>query len=129
MAANKQQGLWFGWFLAGMTASCAGLTGISGGLGKILLLVGLLVLAASAVKFMAIKKLEGPIALGSQPAVMKIVGLAITIAGWLVVLCGLYLSKGVGGRMVIALVGLAISLVGPLAIIPAACNKNAIWKA
>ena len=129
MAANKQQGLWFGWFLAGMIASCAGLAGISGGLGKILLLVGLLVLAASAVKFMAIKKLEGPIALGSQPAVMKIVGLAITIAGWLVVLFGLHLSKGVGGRMVIALVGLAISLVGPLAIVPAACNKNAIWKA
>ena len=129
MAANKQQGLWFGWFLAGLTASCAGLAGISGGVGKISLLVGLLVLAVSAVKFMAIKKLEGPIALGSQPAVMKIVGLAITIAGWLVVLFGLHLSKGVGGRMVIAVVGLAISLVGPLAILPAACNKNAIWKA
>jgi hypothetical protein len=31
--------------------------------------------------------------------------------------------------MVIAIVGLVISLVGPLAILPAACNKNAIWKA
>jgi hypothetical protein len=129
MAANKQQGVWFGWFLAGLTAVCAGLGGISSGLGKVSLVVGLLLLAASAVKFMAIKKLEGPIALGSQPAAMKIVGLAITVVGWLVVLFGLHLSQGVGGRMVIALVGLAISLVGPLAILPAACNKNAIWKA
>jgi hypothetical protein len=129
MAANKQQGLWFGWFLAGLTAACAGLAGISGSLGKLALVLGLLALAASAVKFMAIKKLEGPIALGSQPAVMKIVGLAVTIAGWLVVLFGLHLSKAVGGRMVIAIVGLVISLVGPLAILPAACNKNAIWKA
>lgn len=129
MAANKQQGLWFGWFLAGLTAVCAGLGGISSGVGKVSLVVGLLLLAASAVKFMAIKKLEGPIALGSQPAVMKIVGLAVTIAGWMVVLFGLHLSQGVGGRMVIALAGLAISLVGPLAILPAACNKNAIWKA
>ena len=129
MAANKQQGVWFGWFLAGLTAVCAGLGGIAGGLGKVSLVVGLLLLAASAVKFMAIKNLEGPIALGSQPAVTKIIGLAVTVVGWLVVLFGLHLSQGVGGRMVIALVGLAISLVGPLAILPAACNKNAIWKA
>ena len=129
MAANKQQGQWFGMFLAGMTAACAGLAGISGGLGKLALAVGLFVLAACAVKFMALKKLEGPIALGSQPAAMKIVGVAITLAGWLVVLYGLHLSKAVGGRMVIAIVGLVISLVGPLVVLPAACNKNAIWKA
>src|SRR4051794_24561392 len=106
MAANKQQGVWFGWFLAGLTAVCAGLGGIAGGLGKVSLVVGLLLLAASAVKFMAIKKLEGPIALGSQPAATKIIGLAVTVVGWLVVLFGLHLSQGVAGRMVIALVGL-----------------------
>jgi hypothetical protein len=31
--------------------------------------------------------------------------------------------------MVTTIVGIAISLIGLLAILPAACNKNAIWKA
>ena len=54
MAANKQQGQWFGLFLAGLTAACAGLAGISDGLGKLALAWACSLLAASAVKFMAI---------------------------------------------------------------------------
>ncbi|HEX4156007.1 MAG TPA: hypothetical protein VHY48_10370 [Acidobacteriaceae bacterium] len=129
MAANKQQGQWFFLFLAGLTIACSGLAWIEGGLGKVALIVGLLLLIASFARFMSIKKLEGPIALGSQPAAMKLVGVVVTVVGWLIVLFGLHVTKGVGGRMVIAIVGLAIALVGPLAILPTACNKNAIWKA
>ncbi len=129
MAANKQQGRWFGLFLAGMTVACAGLAWISEGLGKASLVLGLIILAVSFARFIAIKKLEGPIALGAQPAATKIVGVVVTIAGWLIVLFGLHLTKAVGGRMVIALIGLAVALVGPLFILPMACNKNAIWKA
>jgi hypothetical protein len=129
MAANKQQGRWFGLFLAGLTATCAGMAGFSSGLGKASFVLGLIVLAASAIRFMALKKLEGKVALGAQPAAMKLVGVLVTVAGWALVLFGLHLTKGVGGRMVISIIGLAIALAGPLVILPAACNKNAIWKA
>ena len=129
MAANKQQGQSFGLFLVGLTVACAGLAWLSEGLGKLSLVAGLIVLAVSFVRFLSIKKLEGPIALGAQPAAMKLVGVVVTVVGWLIVLFGLHLTKAVGGRMVIALIGLAIALVGPLVILPGACNKNAIWKA
>jgi hypothetical protein len=129
MAANKQQGQWFGLFLVGLTVACAGLAWISEGLGKVSLVLGLIILAASFARFVALKKLEGPVALGAQPAAMKIVGVAVTIIGWVIVLFGLHLTKAVGGRMVIALIGLAVALIGPLFILPMACNKNAIWKA
>jgi hypothetical protein len=129
MAANKQQGQWFGLFLAGLTITCSGLAWISGGLGKAAFVIGLIIVIASFAKFVTLKKLEGPIALGAQPAAMKMVGIVVTVVGWLIVLFGIHLTKGVGGRMVIAIVGLAIALIGPVILLPAACNKNAIWKA
>jgi hypothetical protein len=129
MAANKQQGQWFGLFLTGLTVTCAGLAWISEGLGKASLVLGLILLAFSFAKFIAIKKLEGTVALGTQPAAMKLIGLIVTVAGWLIVLFGLHLTKAVAGRMVVALIGLAVALIGPLLILSIACNKNAIWKA
>jgi heme/copper-type cytochrome/quinol oxidase subunit 4 len=129
MAANKQQGQWFGLFLAGLTATCAGIYGFSGGIGKAALVIGLVVLAVSFLRFLKLKPLEGKPALGAQPAIMKLVGVLVVVAGWLLVLFGLHIASGVGGRLVFALVGLAISLVGIIYILPAACNKNAIWKA
>jgi hypothetical protein len=100
-----------------------------GGLGVALLIVGLVILATSFAMFIKIKPLEGKPALGSQPAVMKLVGAALSAGGWIVALLGLHLTASVGGRMVIAIVGLAISLVGVIIVLPSACNKNAIWKA
>ena len=128
MAANKQQGQGFGLFLVALTLVCAGLY-LTGGLGTALLIVGLVLMAATFFMFFKLKPLEGKIALGSQPAAMKLIGVLVTVAGWLVVLFGLHLTAGVGGRMILTLVGLAISLVGVLGILPVACNKNAIWKA
>jgi hypothetical protein len=116
-------------FLIGLTAACAGLADFSSGLGKVALLLGIVILAAAFLKFIQLKPLEGKVALGSQPAGMKLVGAAVTVAGWLVVLFGLHLSSSVGGRMTAAIVGLIISLVGVVVILPSACNKNAIWKA
>jgi hypothetical protein len=129
MAANKVQGTWFAIFLAGLTITCAGIAVLSGGLGKFLLLLGVLMLAASFLQFHRIKPLEGVVALGAQPATLKLVGVLVTLLGWLVVLFGLHVVSSVSGRMIAALVGLAISLVGVLGILPTACNKNAIWKA
>jgi uncharacterized membrane protein YgaE (UPF0421/DUF939 family) len=49
--------------------------------------------------------------------------------GWAIVVLGLNLSASVSGRMVTTLIGIAISLIGSLILLPAAANKNAIWKA
>ncbi|HEX8710705.1 MAG TPA: hypothetical protein VF730_02445 [Terracidiphilus sp.] len=129
MAATKQQGQSFGLFLAGLTTACAGVYGFSSGIGKVALAVGLIVLAVSLLQFLRIKPLEGTPALGKQSEAMKAVGVLVTLGGWLVVLLGLHIASAVAGRLVFALVGLAISLVGAIGILPAACNKNAIWKA
>ncbi|HEV2322893.1 MAG TPA: hypothetical protein VGS10_02975 [Terracidiphilus sp.] len=128
MAATKQQGKWFGLFLAGLTAACAGMYLFSSGIGKVALVAGLVMLVASLLRFTALKPLEGAPALKSQPAVLKSIGVLVTVAGWLTVLFGLHVTASVTGRLVIALGGLAICLVGAIGILPVACNKNAIWK-
>ena len=129
MAANKGQGRSVSLFLVGLTTACAGLGLLSGGMGTIVLLVGIVILALSLWQFFQLKPLEGKIALGAQPAAAKLVGVIVVLLGWATVLVGLHLTPSVGGRMVIALVGLAIILVGVCYILPVACNKNAIWKA
>ncbi len=60
---------------------------------------------------------------------MKAIGVLVAAGGWILTLLGLHLASGVGGRMVFAVIGLAVSLIGVVVILPAACNKNAIWKA
>ncbi len=127
MAANKQQGSSFALFLVGGTIASAGLLGAA--FGKVALAVGLILVALSFLWMFKIKPLEGKISNGLQPAAMKLVGAAVCILGWLIVLFGLHLSASVGGRMTFAIVGIVVSLVGSLVILPAACNKNAIWKA
>lgn len=129
MAANQSQGRSFGLFLTGITTACAGAYLMPGGLGIGILIVGLVLLAASLAMFVKLKPTEGKVALGSQPAVMKLIGVALSAGGWLVTLFGLHLTSSLGGRAVIALIGIAISLVGIVYVLPAACNKNAIWKA
>lgn len=129
MAATKQQGQWFGLFLIGITAACAGAYAFSSGIGKAALLAGLVLLGLSFLRFLRLKPLEGETAEGPQPAAMKAVGLLVTAGGWLLVLLGLHLASGVMARMAFSLIGLAVSLVGVLVILPTACNKNAIWKA
>ena len=128
MAATKQQGGAFTLFLVGLTIACTGVA-VSGGMGKLVLLVGIVLLAISCWRFLQLKPLEGRVALKSQPAVTKFIGLIVVLLGWGVVLFGLHLTDSVGGRMTTTVIGLVISLAGVLFILPAACNKNAIWKA
>lgn len=129
MAASKAQGKSFSLFLVGLTLACAGLAYLSSGLGKVSLLLGLVFLGICCWEFFKLKPLEGKIALGAQPAGMKLLGLFVVLLGWLIVLFGMHLTPSVGGRMAVAIVGLVISLAGILYILPTACNKNAIWKA
>jgi hypothetical protein len=128
MAATKSQGRAFTLFMGGLTAAAAGIAFLSSGTGKAALVLGVAVLAFSFFRFLKIKPLEGKVALGAQPAVMKLIGVAVVLCGWLTVLCGLHLAASVSGRMATTLIGFAISLVGVLFVLPTAVNKNAIWK-
>lgn len=129
MAATKSQGRAFTLFMAGLTVATAGIAYFSSGSGKLALIGGLIVLAASFGLFLKIKPEEGELPPLSQPAVLRLAGVAAAAIGWLVVLFGLHLSTSVSGRMVTTLIGLAISLVGSLVLLPIAANKKAIWKA
>lgn len=129
MAATTSQGRKFTLFMLGLTAACAGIAFFSSGMAKVALALGLVAVAVSFWGFFKIKPLEGKTAGGAQPAVMKLIGLAVVVAGWLIVLFGLHMSAGVGGRMLTSIVGLAISLIGICYVLAPASSKNAIWKA
>jgi hypothetical protein len=129
MAATKSQGRAFGIFMLGATVSAIGLTYFSAGSGKLAFFVGLVGLAASMGIFLKIKPEEGMVPEAAQPVVLKLAGLVAALGGFMVVLLGLHMTTAVGGRMVASLIGLAVSLVGLLYLLPAAANKNAIWKA
>jgi hypothetical protein len=129
MAATKSQGKSFSIFLVGITVLAAGLAVFSSGLGKIVLLAGIIIIAIALVNFFKIKPEEGKLPECSQPVGLRLAGLVAAVCGWLVVLFGLHASSGVSGRLITTLVGIAISLVGVLVLLPAAANKNAFWKA
>jgi len=128
MAANTGQGRSFVIFLVGLTVACAGLASFSSGKGKLLLFVGAVILVASLLGFLKLKPLEGKPAQRPGPTAMKLVGAFIALFGWVLTLFGMHLVDSVGGRMVFALVGIAVSLLGLIYVLPAAFNKNAIWK-
>lgn len=60
---------------------------------------------------------------------MKLVGLLMAIAGWLIPVASLPLTQSTALRMTLSLVGLAVSLFGILVVMNKAHLKNAIWKA
>jgi hypothetical protein len=129
MAATKSQGSSFGLFMVGVTVAAGGIAGIATGMGKLALLAGIVLLVIACVWFFKIKPEEGKPALSVQPIVLRLAGLGAALLGWIVVLVGLHVAPSVSGRMVAAIVGLAISLVGVIGLLPAAARQNAIWKA
>lgn len=129
MAATTSQGRQFTLFMAGLTAVCAGIAFFDSGAAKLALIAGIIVLAISLWGLIKIKPLEGKTGGGPQPAVMKLIGVAVVLGGWLFVLFGLHLTAGVGGRLFTSIVGFAVSLIGICYILAPAVNKNAIWKA
>jgi len=128
MAANRSQGSYYTLFLTAATVLCAGIFFWSGGMGKLLFLVGLAGIAGSAFGMMSIKSLEGRTALKPSPLVMKLIGAGASLLGWVITLFGMHLTPSVSGRILLALVGIAVSLFGILVVLPAAFNKNAVWK-
>ncbi|MFZ0746603.1 MAG: hypothetical protein WAM85_19505 [Terracidiphilus sp.] len=128
MAATKSQGKDFTLFMAGLTAVCAGIAFSSSGAGKVALVLGAVAVVVALWGFFKIKPLEGKTGGGPQPAVMKLIGVAVVLGGWLFVLFGLHLTSSVGGRMTTSIVGFAISLAGICYVLAPAVSKNAIWK-
>ena len=130
MAANNKQGSTFATFLVGLTVMCAGIAFLSRGSGKLLALLGAVILLASLFGFLKIKPTEGKPAQDSGAMGMKLVGAFIACLGWVLVLFGLHVTTGTGGRMVVALIGIAVSLFGIIYVLPAAyqpeCNLEDI---
>ncbi len=59
---------------------------------------------------------------------MKIVGILMALAGWLLPVISLPLTQSLTARFVLAVLGLIISLVGILGVLNHAHLKHAIWK-
>ena len=129
MAATKSQGRKLTLFMAGLTAVCAGIAFSSSGAAKLALVLGAVSVAFALWGFFRIKPLEGKTGNGPQPAVMKLIGSAVVLGGWLFVLLGLHLTASVGARMTTSIVGFVISIAGIFFVLAPAVNKNAIWKA
>ena len=98
------------------------------GTGKALLGLGALGIVGSLFGYMGIKSLEGMTPMKPGAGGMKLVGACVAMLGWLLTLAGIHITDSAGGRIVFALLGIAVSLVGILYILPAAFNKNALWK-
>ncbi len=128
MAATTGQGRSFTTFIVGLTAACAGIAYFSTGMGKFMAVVGAAMLVMSLLTFLKIKPLEGKPAQKAGAGGMKLVGAFISAFGWFLILVGLHVVTGTGGRIVLGLVGIGVSLFGILYVLPAAFNKNAIWK-
>ena len=56
------------------------------------------------------------------------IGLIVTLLGFVIAVMGLGMTSSVNMRMIMALVGIAVSLFGIMGLINTAYNKNAIWR-
>lgn len=59
---------------------------------------------------------------------MAFVGLALALIGFLIAASSVGFMAGTGGRLVMVLVGIAISLAGIMGPLNQAYLKNAIWR-
>jgi len=59
---------------------------------------------------------------------MKIIGILLALAGWLLPVAALSMTQSLGARFGACLIGIVISLVGILGILNKAHLETAIWK-
>lgn len=59
---------------------------------------------------------------------MKLAGILVTFLGFVISVLSLRLAEGVGGRLIITLFGIAVSLFGIMGLLNPAFMKHAIWK-
>ena len=56
------------------------------------------------------------------------IGIAVTLLGFVIAVVSLGMTSSVNGRMIMSLVGIAVSFFGIMGLIIPAYNKNAIWR-
>jgi hypothetical protein len=59
---------------------------------------------------------------------MMIAGLVVTILGFLIAVFSVSMASDAMARLVIVLVGLAVSLIGIIGVLNRACMSKAIWR-
>jgi predicted phage tail protein len=59
---------------------------------------------------------------------MKLLGILLAVAGWLLPVIGLTLTSSTGVRMFLCILGIAITLTGILSVLNKAHQKEAVWK-
>ncbi len=59
---------------------------------------------------------------------MKLVGLLLALAGWLIPIVTVVLIQSTAVRMTVSILGIAMTLVGILVVLNKAHLKQAIWK-
>jgi hypothetical protein len=59
---------------------------------------------------------------------MTFAGVLITVLGWVIAVLSIAITSSVGGRMVVVLIGLAMSLIGIIGVLNRAFLKNANWR-
>jgi hypothetical protein len=59
---------------------------------------------------------------------MAIAGLFVTLAGFLIAVLSVGIASAASVRLIIVLVGIAVSLGGIIGLINPAYQKNALWK-
>ncbi len=56
------------------------------------------------------------------------IGILVTFLGFVIAVMSLGMTSSVNGRMIMVLVGIAVSFFGIIGLINTAYNKNAIWR-
>jgi len=59
---------------------------------------------------------------------MILIGIAITVLGFILSFLSLAITTSASGRLGIVLVGIALSIVGIIGVINSAFQKNAVWR-
>ena len=59
---------------------------------------------------------------------MILAGVLMTFLGFIIAVLSLGLTASVSGRMILVLIGLAVSLTGIIGVLNRAFLKNAIWR-
>ena len=59
---------------------------------------------------------------------MKLIGVLLALAGWLIPVIGLTMTQSQTARLILVLFGICITLVGILGVLNKAHQKHAIWK-
>jgi len=59
---------------------------------------------------------------------MRIVGILLALAGWLIPIVALSITQSTGARFAASLIGISVSLTGILGVLNKAHLEHAIWK-